>query len=313
MTKKITRRTFIKETTAIGATSLIGGSLITGSGGLLSAGEKVDISVAKGKDYLESTLMAVEKLGGMKRFVPKGARVAILPNAQRNNPGVYTSPDVVRAVVRMCKEAGAKEINCLSWLPVENWEKTGLKQAVEEEGARLVLVDRKDESLFKPVPIKNGKVLKEARIMAEFFKNDVFIDMPITKDHAGNKFTGTLKNLMGLNSPMNNRTFHKKDWTTNINSITHLDQSIADLNLAVKPDLCIVDATEFITTNGPFGPGKIIKPMKVVAGTDRVAIDAYCCTLWGLEAKDIIMIDKAYEHKLGEMDLKKVTFKEFTV
>lgn len=313
MTKKITRRTFIKETTAIGATSLIGGSLITGSGGLLSAGEKVDISVAKGKDYLESTLMAVEKLGGMKRFVPKGARVAILPNAQRNNPGVYTSPDVVRAVVRMCKEAGAKEINCLSWLPVENWEKTGLKQAVEEEGARLVLVDRKDESLFKPVPIKNGKVLKEARIMAEFFKNDVFIDMPITKDHAGNKFTGTLKNLMGLNSPMNNRTFHKKDWTTNINSITHLDQSIADLNLAVKPDLCIVDATEFITTNGPFGPGKIIKPMKVVAGTDRVAIDAYCCTLWGLEAKDIIMIDKAYEHKLGEMDLKKVTVKEFTV
>lgn len=313
MAKKITRRTFIKETTAIGATSLIGGSLITGSSSLLSAEEKVDISVVKGKDYLKSTLMAVEKLGGMKKFVPKGSRVAILPNAQRNNPGVYTSPDVVRAVVRMCKEAGAKEINCLSWLPVENWEKTGLKQAVEEEGAKLVLVDRKDESLFKPVPVKNGKALKEARVMAEFLKNDVFINMPITKDHAGNKFTGTLKNLMGLNSPMNNRTFHKKGWTKDINSITHLDQSIADLNLVMKPDLCIVDATEFITTNGPFGPGKIIKPMKIVAGTDRVAIDAYCCTLWGLEAKDIIMINKAYEHKLGEMDLKKVHIKEFTV
>ena len=26
---------------------------------------------------------------------------------------------------------------------------------------------------------------------------DVLIDMPITKDHAGNKFTGTMKNLMG--------------------------------------------------------------------------------------------------------------------
>ncbi|MHC5062229.1 MAG: DUF362 domain-containing protein [Planctomycetota bacterium] len=313
MAKKITRRTFIKESTAIGATTLIGGSILSGPSGLLLAGEKADITVVKGQNYLKSTEMAVEKLGGMKKFVAKNSRVAILPNAQRNNPGAYTNPDVVRAVVRMCKEAGAKEINCLSWLPVKNWENTGLKKAVEEEGAKLVLVDRKDESLFNPVPIKKGKALKEARIMAEFLKSDVFINMPITKDHAGNKFTGTLKNLMGLNSPMNNRTFHKKGWQKEIGSITHLDQSIADLNLIIKPDLCIVDATEFITTNGPFGPCKLIKPQKVVAGTDRVAIDAYCCTLWGLEAKDIIMINKAYEHRLGEIDLKKVKIKEISI
>jgi uncharacterized protein (DUF362 family) len=313
MSKKITRRTFIKESAAIGATSLVGAGLLSGSGGLLQAGEKVDISVVQGKNYLDNTKKAVELLGGMKKFVLRGSRVAILPNAQRNNPGVFTSPDVVRAVIRMCKEAGAKEINCLSWLPVENWETTGLKQVVEEEGAKLVLVDRNDESMFKPLPVKNGKALTEASVMKEFFNNDVFIDMPVTKDHAGNKFTGTLKNLMGLNSPVNNRTFHKTDWKTNPDSITHLDQSIADLNTVIKPDLCIVDATEFIITNGPFGPGKLLKPQKVVAGTDRVAIDAYCCTLWGLEAKDIIMINKAYEHKLGEIDLKKVKIKEVSI
>ncbi|UCE08536.1 MAG: DUF362 domain-containing protein, partial [bacterium] len=72
---------------------------------------------------------------------------------------------------------------------------------------------------------------------------------------------------------------------------------------------CIVDATELITTNGPFGPGELIKPQKIVAGTDRVAIDAYCCTLWDLEAKDIIMINKAKEHGIGEMNLKKVKIK----
>ena len=37
--------------------------------------------------------------------------------------------------------------------------------------------------------------------MNEFYDYDVFINMPITKDHAGNKFTGTIKNLMGLNAP----------------------------------------------------------------------------------------------------------------
>jgi uncharacterized protein (DUF362 family) len=119
-----------------------------------------------------------------------------------------------------------------------------------------------------------------------------------------------MKNLMGLNSPKSNRTFHKEDWQTNIDSIRHLDQCIADLNTVITPDLCIVDATEFIITNGPFGPGEIHQPRKVVAGTDRVAIDSYCCGLWGLEPADIIMINKASEHGLGEMDLGKVTVNE---
>ncbi len=315
MIKKINRRAFIKKSTAIGAASFIGGSILPGLGKgtshLLYAHEKVDVSVVRSEDSFKGALKAVEKLGGMKRFVPKNSRVAILANAQRNNPGAYTKPDVVRAVIRMCKEAGAKEVNCLTWLPEKNWEDTGLKKAVEEEGAKMVIVDRKEESLFEPVPVPKGIALKEARIMKDFFKNDVFINMPICKDHAGNKFTGTLKNLMGLNSPDNNRTFHKENWTTDISSITHLDQCIADLNTIISPALCIVDATEFITTNGPFGPGKLIKPQKVVAGTDRVAIDAYCCSLWKLEARNIIMINKAHLHKLGQIDLKKVKIKEF--
>jgi len=113
-----------------------------------------------------------------------------------------------------------------------------------------------------------------------------------------------------LNSPGSNRTFHRDGWETDIDAIGHLDQCIADLNTVISPDLCVVDATEFITTNGPFGPGELTRPGKVVAGTDRVAIDAYCCTLWGLEGKDIIHIRKAHEHGLGEIDLTKLCIEE---
>jgi uncharacterized protein (DUF362 family) len=134
--------------------------------------------------------------------------------------------------------------------------------------------------------------------------------MPITKDHAGNKFTGTMKNLMGLNSPVNNRTFHRPNWKTDPNDVAHLEQSIVDLNKAVKPALNVVDATEFITTNGPFGPGELIKPQKVVAGADRVAVDAYCAGLWGLKPEDIVQIKRASEQGLGEMDLGKLSVKE---
>jgi uncharacterized protein (DUF362 family) len=311
MANKIGRREFVKRTAQISFSAVIGGSVLSQFS--CSQAAKCDIAVASGSDYLSSTSQVIELLGGMERFVKKGSRVAILPNTQSRHPGTYTKPDVVRAVIRMCKEAGAAEVNCLSWLTSKHWESTGLDKAVMEEGANLKLIERDDESLYRAVPIPKGVALKEAQIMNEFFNNDVFIDMPVTKDHAGNKFTGTMKNLMGLNYRVNNRTFHRENWTTDQSAIEHLDQCIADLNTVIEPDLCVVDATEFITTNGPFGPGKLIKPQKVIAGTDRVAVDAYCTTLWGLEAKDIIMINKAYEHQLGQIDLQKVKIKEIQV
>jgi len=316
MNKKITRRTFIKDSTAIGVGSFLGAGLINGfSGGSqeLFAGGAIDVSAVEGKDYFKNTLKAVELLGGMKRFIPKNAKVAILANPQRNNPGAYTKPELLAAAIRLCKEAGAKEVACISWQEMKSWENTGLKEVVDKEKVRLLITNFRDETLFKPVAVPKGKALKEVRIMRSLYQFDCWINLPITKDHAGNKFTGTLKNLMGLNSPMNNRSFHKPNWKTDINDIRHLDQSIADLNTVLTPALCIVDATEFIITNGPFGPGKLHKPMQVVAGVNRVAVDSYCCTLWGLKSKDIFHILQAHEHKLGEMDLKKINIKKVKV
>ena len=314
---KISRRDFIKKSASLGAFSFLSVGMNTGCKSTQTTTEKqtvnIDISVAQGKDYSANTRKAVENLGGMEAFVPKGSKVAILANPQRNNPGAFTKPDILRSAIQMCQEAGASNVTCISQLPDQNWEATGMKQVLLDEGANLVIVDRSDDSQFRTLPVPKGTALREAQIMSEFFNYDVFIDMPITKDHAGNKFTGTMKNLMGLSSSKTNRTFHKKNWQTDINAIDHLEQCIADLNTIIQPDICIVDATEFITTNGPFGPGEIIKPQKVVAGIDRVAVDSYCCTLWGLEGRNILQITKASDHGLGEMDLNKVKIKEISV
>jgi uncharacterized protein (DUF362 family) len=56
-----------------------------------------------------------------------------------------------------------------------------------------------------------------------------------------------------------------------------------------------------------------LRPEKVVAGTDRVAIDAYCAGLWGLEPKDIVQIKRASEQGIGEMNLDKVDVREENV
>jgi uncharacterized protein (DUF362 family) len=309
----IDRREFIKKGTQAGLSVLAGGALLGQDVDAFSyvwEGDLVDISVVQGPDTYQITKTAVAQLGGMEKFVPKGARVALLPNVQRWHPGTFTKPEIVRAVVQMCRQAGALEVNCLSWLEMKNWEATGLAPVLKQEGASLKLIVS-EEANFKPVKVRNGGSLDEAMIMREFFNHDVFINMPVTKDHAGNRFTGTMKNLMGLNFQLNNRgKFHLENWTTDADAIRHLERCIVDLNTLIKPTLCVVDATEFIITNGPMGPGDIICPRKVVAGVDRVALDAYCTTLWDIEAEDIFAITHAHERGLGNMKLEELSIKE---
>lgn len=314
MALKIKRRDFIKKGAQAGLALAAGGQLKAGTriASAAAAAKAADVGVGIGEDYGKAATKAVDLLGGIGTFVPKGARVALLPNVQSRHPGSYTKPEILRAVIRLCKKAGAKEINCLSWQAVKQWEDTGLKAVIDAEGAGLKLFE-KDEALFKAVPVTGGQALTEARILSALDDHDLLINMPITKDHAGNKFTGTMKNLMGLNSPVSNRTFHRPNWKTDPDDVAHLDQSIVDLNKAVKPALNVVDATEFIVTNGPFGPGELVKPRKVVAGTDRVAVDAYCAGLWGLDPKDIVQIKRGAEQGLGEIDRSKIVVKEANV
>jgi len=322
MPSNLSRRDFVKKSAVVGASSVLGAGVLTQPGqisgklplvGPSHVGQSQGpntISAVTGTDYIDNTIAAVQQLGGMGRFVTEGSRVAVLANPQRPNPGAFTRPDIVRAVIRMCRDAGADRVSCISWQSEQSWENTGTAEAVRAEGGELQIVNMRDESLFKPVPVPSGVALTEARVMKALDDFDVLIDLPITKDHAGNKFTGTLKNLMGLNSPVSNRTFHMENWTTDINAITHLDQCIADLNTIIHPDLCVVDATELITTNGPFGPGELIRPEKIIAGTDRVAVDAYCCGILGLNPNDIMTVTMSHEHGLGEIDLRNVNIVE---
>jgi uncharacterized protein (DUF362 family) len=316
MNRPLNRRRFMKKTACLGAASVFGPVFIHCSrkeAGRSSQGRIRQIAVAHSSDSMDAAFAAVKAIGGMKAFIPKNARVAILANPQRNNPGAFTHPDILKAVMMMAKEAGAGEVNCISQLPEKNWLQTGLSEVLAGVGGRLMITDRKDLSQFKTIPVSRGKALKEAQVLKTLYEHDILIDVPVTKDHAGNKFTGTMKNLMGLNSGPSNRSFHKKEWTTNPEHTAFLDQCIADLNTVITPDLCVVDATELITTNGPFGPGELIKPQLVLAGNDRVALDAYSCSLWGLKPGDIKTITMAHAHGLGEMDLTDMTVTELEV
>ena len=299
----ITRRDFVAAGAAAGTL------LATGVGfGDLAQGPSPDLVVAHGPDVAKNTAAVIEAHGGIGAFVRPGQIVNILPNAQGSHPGTSTDPTLVKTVVDLCKKAGAKEVRWLTWQSGKYFERSNIAQLVEGSGAKFIQVDSADESQWNNFEVANGVALEKIRVFKILDDCDVFINMPIIKDHIGSRFTGSLKNYMGASHPTDNRLFHP---TFEGEDLARMEQCIADLNTVVrKPDLIIADAMTILTSKGPFGPGDIAKPNKVIAGIDRVALDSYGATLLGLTGSEVKMIVDAHQLGLGEIDLGKVRIKE---
>jgi uncharacterized protein (DUF362 family) len=309
MKNHINRREFINRSIAasVGAVtaSISFPSVLFGN----QSAPGIDISAVSGTEYFNNTMKAVELLGGIVKFVPKGSMVGMLVNSPWDRPGTYTNPDIVLAVMRMCLDAGAKEIYSIEDASKSYWKRSALYKKFESEVNEI-----KSNSDKKTVAIVKGKALKQADISKILLECNVLINVPITKHHRGVQLTGNLKNMMGACSGSTNRFFHKGSGKGGLFSYyddsEFLSQCIADVNLIRKPDLCIVDATEFITTNGPAGPGNMAKPQKIIAGTNCLSVDAYCATLHNVNPADILTLQYAYQHGVGEIDLKKLVIKE---
>ena len=261
-----------------------------------------DLAVAKGGDPAINTLKAIGALGGMQRFVQENDKVAIKPNPiTPTGPEIAanTNPLVVETVVKMCMQAGAREVVVLSHDPLRSFEGNGIMEASTRAGARVIAATSRD--LYQSVPVMRGKILREVAIIRDILDADVFINVPIVKHHAGATVTLSMKNLMGIN--WDRAYFHRNG----------LHQCIADLSTAVKTDLIVMDANRILLTNGPNGPGQTSEERTVIAGTDPVAIDTYSTALLGRNPQDIDHIRFAYELGVGEMDLGKLDVRQILV
>ena len=274
---------------------------------------EADIAVVNGENYFKNTIKAVKMLGGMKTFVPNGAKVGLLINSDFEIPGTYTHPDVPIAVAKMCFDAGAGEVITLQNVKPEYWERSSHAEKYSE------MIDRMGNVAYNQFPCEfdeahfmisevPGISLKSAEVIKAMFDVDVLINLPIAKHHASTLYTGALKNTMGVATRKTNVGFHLDSGVRN--DPVYLAQCIADINLLRIADLTVVDATEVLVTNGPSGPGDIEKPMKIVAGKDMVAVDAYCTSLLGYQNGDVLTIVKASEMGIGKMNYQELTIHE---
>jgi uncharacterized protein (DUF362 family) len=311
MSQRMTRRDFMRTGAFAGSAVLAGGLIDPGRLGA-QAQKAPDLAVISGSDAFASTKKGLEALGGMKKFVKPGSTVGLLINAPAwwTRPGSHTHPDITLAVILAALEAGAKEIHYLIDPLPSYWKRSALATGYEKETGAV----KKCSKNYVEKEVARNKTLKKASVVKEFLDCDVFVNLPIIKHHVGVGMSGSLKNLMGVNANASNQFFHAGSGAKGeYDDIPFLAQCVADLNTLRKPDLCVADATEFLLTNGPQGPGELRKAGKVILGTDPVAVDAYGAPLVNLNPADVLMITKSVEWGIGRMDVAKLAVKELTV
>ena len=262
------------------------------------------LAIAHGAQHEPALRAALGALGGMARFIKKGDVVMIKPNVAFDRPpalAATTHPDALRAVAKLCFEAGAHKVivadNPIN-SPTGCFFKSGLTAVASDLGLDLLYPETNS---FSPLSL-DGEILKEWTFFSTPFKKATkVIGLAPCKDHNLCHASMTTKNWYGLLGGRRNQ-FHQ-----------YIHSIVSDFALMMKPTLVILDGINVLMSNGPTG-GRLsdVKPMNtIVAGTDMVAVDAYGYErLLERDLAELTYLHKAHERGLGNKNWKETFYKE---
>ena len=71
----------------------------------------------------------------------------------------------------------------------------------------------------------------------------------------------------------------------------------------------MIDASRVLSTNGPYGPGKVLTPGEIIASADPVAADAMTVASYEwysrrIQPRQVAHIAQAHARGLGRMDIE---------
>ncbi|MGD8781151.1 MAG: DUF362 domain-containing protein [Ignavibacteria bacterium] len=266
-----------------------------------------DLAAIKGGEPDVMFKQAIEALGGIKNFVKPNQNVVVKPNIGwdvKPDRAANTNPKLVGEIVKQCLNAGAKNVyvfdhTCNQWNRC--YKNSGIEDRVIENGGKII--PGNNERNYHEVTVAKGFRLKEAKIHEQILECDVFINVPVLKNHSGTSLSIGMKNLMGI--VWDRGYWHRND----------LHQCIADFTTFRVPDLTVVDAYAVMKRNGPRGVSvaDVSKMKSMIISKDPVAADAAAAKLFGVEPKTIAHINIADKMKLGTMDLSKLNISRMKV
>jgi len=255
-----------------------------------------ELAVVHGKDTRSMVQAALDRLGGISRFIAPGERVLIKPNVgwdRQPEQAANTNPDLVQHVVRMCLEARASEV----WVTdvsindaYRSFARSGIEAAVRKSGGTVKFTTANDFVLTD----LQGQVLKVWPVSRFYHEVDKVINIPVVKHHSLSKCTIAMKNWYGVLGGRRNR-LHQD-----------INTSIADLASAIRPTLTVVDATRVLKQNGPTGGNLSDVSIEdtIIVGLDEVALDSYCLRFLDLHPEEVPFLGIAERRNVGTTDWK---------
>ncbi|MBN2199421.1 MAG: DUF362 domain-containing protein [Candidatus Aminicenantes bacterium] len=257
-----------------------------------------DLAWIEGESPAALTRAAVDALGGMRSFVGRGDVVCVKPNIgwdRTPEMAACTNPEVVRALVEMSFEAGAKTVIVTDHSTNQasrTFLRSGIQAAAKQAGAKVLLPS---SFRMKKMSLK-GEWFKEWEVFLDVHEADKIINVPIAKHHSLTRVTLGMKNWMGGIGGARNQ-LHQR-----------IHEAVIDLARFFNPPLTVLDAWRVLVRNGPQGGRASDTELRktVVAGRDWLAVDAAGATFFGLKPAELPFLALAAERKLGRLDWEKL-------
>lgn len=206
-----------------------------------------------------------------------GKRVALKANYNSADPfPASTSLDTLRYLVRELKAAGVREIALGERSGMartrEVMSSRGVFKLGEELGFSVQVLDELPASGWVAFRAK-GHHWKRGFLLARLFvEADAVVQTCCLKTHQfGGHFTLSLKNSVGMVARYDPKD--RYDYMNELHSSPDQRLLIAELNAAYRPRLILMDGTTAFVKGGP-ASGDLVAPNVMLAGTDRVAMDA---------------------------------------
>ena len=285
---KLSRRDFIKSS-AVG----MAGFTAVNFGSLMSFQNpgKTQVVVYKTDDRKEGVRQVLKTLNFPS---PEGKQVFIKPNFNSADatPG-STHNDTLSQLVSELHKSGAANLTLgeRSGPPVtrEVMEEKGIFQMASDQDFTIINfeeLEEKDWIAFNPPGThwSEGFSIPRPAVEAEYFVSTCCL-----KTHGyGGIFTMSLKLAVGLTPKNLMRGLHRSP---------DMRRMIAEINQGYTPQLIVLDGVEAFVDGGP-SQGVKKQANVVVAGTDRVAVDAVgVAILKELGSNDAIMGTKIFQQE----------------
>jgi len=151
-------------------------------------------------------------------------------------------------------------------------EERGVFALAKKKGFSVVVLDEPDRTGWTEIQDAGLHWSRGFFLASVFARADRVVQTCCLKTpRFGGHFTLLLKNPVGCIARRVPGVNY--DFMGELHSSPHQRQMIAEINKFCRTDLIVMDAADGFTTGGP-DKGKLIRPNVIIAGTDRVAINA---------------------------------------